>query len=87
MRVDVARCSETSTYTFLFRERLEAVCELRRRRRRRRSCCRRCLLLLLLLVLLVYHLLDADVIDHVVSTAYRQSATQPLHTADLQLEV
>jgi len=65
----------------LFRERLEAVCELRRRRRRRRC------LLLLLLVLLVYYLLDADVIDHVVSTAYRQSATQPLHTADSRPEI
>ena len=54
------------TDPFLLRERLEAVRQICCSRRQERA------LLLLLLLLTVYCLLDADVIDHVISTASRQ---------------
>jgi len=53
-----------TTDTFLLREALEAVGEVRR--------CRCVRLTALLLLLTDYRLLDADVISHVISTASRQ---------------
>jgi len=60
----------TALYTdaFLLRERLEAVCEVGQR------LLAAILHQLLLLLLTVAGLLDADVIDHVVSTTSRESA-------------
>jgi len=55
----------------LLRERVEAIAEVRCCRRRICSSSR--LLLLLLLLLIGCHSLDADVINHVISTANRQS--------------
>ena len=66
---NIASCRATDT--FLLRERLEAIGKV---------CCHR---LSWLLLIIVYYLLDADVINHVISLAHRQPSAKHTTVTDL----